>query len=221
MDKQFWREKWQNRELGWHLPFANPVLKRHLPALDPAPGDRMFVPLCGKTLDIRWLLEQGFAVVGAELSERAVRELFEELGFEPEVTAWDGGHRWRHGDLTVFQGDLFALTAADLGPVDRVYDRAALVALPEALRARYAPHVATLTGNAPQLLISFEYDPSEMDGPPFPVQPDEIHRLYGDRYTLEELSRQDVIDSQDRFKDAGVTSFVQVAWRLNPLSRSY
>lgn len=71
------------------------------------------------------------------------------------------------------------------------------------------------------MLISFEYDPSEMDGPPFPVQPDEIHRLYGDRYTLEELSRQDVIDSQDRFKDAGVTSFVQVAWRLNPLSRSY
>ena len=97
MDKQFWREKWQNQELGWHLPFANPVLKRHLPALDPAPGARVFVPLCGKTLDIRWLLEQGFAVAGAELSEQAVRELFEEHGMEKRyldiiAEKWQGGY---------------------------------------------------------------------------------------------------------------------------------
>src|SRR5690606_35997899 len=105
----------------------------------------------------------------------------------------------------------------DLGPVDLVYDRAALVALPDTIRARYAPHVAALAGPAAQLLISFEYDPAEMAGPPFPVRPDEIQRLYGDRYTLAELARQDVIDNQDRFKAVGVSSFVQVVWKLTCL----
>jgi len=118
----------------------------------------------------------------------------------------------------VFQGDLFQLTAEQLGPVDLVYDRAALVALPEVMRARYAPHLRALTGAAPQLLITFEYDPAEMDGPPFPVFAEEVRRLYQDHYALRDLSRQDVIENQDRFKEAGVTSFMQVAWKLNPLA---
>ncbi|MBL7250992.1 thiopurine S-methyltransferase [Alloalcanivorax marinus] len=218
MESAFWKDKWQKQELGFHLPFVNPVLKRNLPAFDLAEGARVFVPLCGKTLDMGWLLAQGHRVVGAELSELAVRQLFEELGVAPEVDDWAGGQRWRHGELTVFQGDLFQLTAEQLGPVDLVYDRAALVALPEAMRARYAPHLRALTGAAPQLLIAFEYDPAEMDGPPFPVFAEEVRRLYQDHYTLRELSRQDVIENQDRFKEAGVTSFVQVAWKLNPLA---
>ncbi|MBZ9540238.1 thiopurine S-methyltransferase [Modicisalibacter tunisiensis] len=214
MKPDFWRSRWQNAQLGFHLPFVHPILERHLPGFALPAGARVFVPLCGKTRDIGWLLAQGHEVVGAELSELAVGQLFGELGLEPTIDPWEGGQRWHHGGLSVFQGDIFALAPGALGRVDLVYDRAALVALPEAMRKTYVAKVLSLSGEAPQLLISFEYDPHEMDGPPFPVLPDELHRLYDGAYTLTELSRKDVIAHQARFREAGVTRFMEVAWRL-------
>jgi len=214
MEADFWRSRWQNAQLGFHLPFVHPILERYLPGFGLPAGARVFVPLCGKTQDIGWLLAQGYEVVGAELSELAVGQLFEELGVEPTIDDWEGGRRWRHGGLTVFQGDIFALPAGALGRVDLVYDRAALVALPEAMRKTYVAQVLTLSGEAPQLLIAFEYDHREMPGPPFPVLPDELQRLYGDAHALTELSRKDVIAHQARFREAGVTRFEEIAWRL-------
>ncbi|MEC9481788.1 MAG: thiopurine S-methyltransferase, partial [Halomonas sp.] len=200
---------------GFHLPFVHPILKRNLPGFGLAADARVFLPLCGKTLDIGWLLEQDYQVVGVELSEIAVAQLFEELGVDPQPKEWAGGRCWRHDGLTVFQGDIFTLTVAELGPVDLVYDRAALVALPPAMRTRYAEHLLALSGGAPQLLITFEYDPAEKDGPPFPVLPEELAGHYAQRYTITELSRKDVLQASPNFREAGVTRFVEVAWRLD------
>lgn len=217
MEKQFWEEKWQAQELGFHLPFVHPILKRNLAAFDLPAGATVFLPLCGKTLDIGWLLEQGLRVVGVELSELAVSQLFESLGVSPDVSPWGDGQVWRHGALTVFQGDVFALTADDLGDVAMVYDRAALVALPAAMRERYAAHLATVTAHAPQLLITFEYDQNRMDGPPFSVPAEDVERLYGSSHELECLSRKDVIDNQPAFRERGLDRFEEIAWRLTPL----
>jgi len=217
MEKQFWKEKWQAQELGFHLPFVHPILKRNLAAFNLPAGATVFLPLCGKTLDIGWLLDQGLRVVGVELSELAVSQLFESLGVSPDVSPWGDGRVWRHGALTVFQGDFFALTADDLGDVAMVYDRAALVALPAAMRERYAAHLATVTAGAPQLLITFEYDQNRMDGPPFAVPAEEVERLYGGDYALDCLSRKDVIDNQPAFRERGLDRFEEIAWRLAPL----
>lgn len=217
MEKQFWEEKWQAQELGFHLSFVHPILKRNLDGFDLPAGTTVFLPLCGKTLDIGWLLEQGLRVVGVELSELAVSQLFESLGVSPDVSPWGDGRVWRHGALTVFQGDVFALTADDLGDVAMVYDRAALVALPAAMRERYAAHLATVTVRAPQLLITFEYDQDRMDGPPFAVPAEEVERLYGSGYALDCLSRKDVIDNQPAFRERGLDRFEEIAWRLAPL----
>lgn len=214
MERDFWRSRWRNEQLGFHLPFVHPILKRNLPGFELAADARIFLPLCGKTLDIGWLLEQGYRVVGAELSEIAVAQLFEELGVDPQPSEWAGGRCWRHAGLTVFQGDIFALAAAELGPVELVYDRAALVALLPAMRSRYAERILALSDGAPQLLITFEYDPAEKDGPPFPVPPEEVERHYGRHYAITELSRKDVLQSSLNFREAGVTRFVEVAWRL-------
>lgn len=216
MEQAFWHERWQSDQPGFHLPFVHPILTRFLSVYDLPDGAGIFLPLCGKTLDIGWLLEQGYRVVGAELSERAVGQLFGELGVEPQVDAWRGGRCFRHGALTVFQGDIFALAPAEVGAVDLVYDRAALVAMPAPMRKSYVAQVLTLSDDAPQLLISFEYDPREMDGPPFPVLPDELERLYVGTHELTELSRKDVIAHQHSFRKAGVTRFEEVAWRLSP-----
>jgi hypothetical protein len=43
---------------------------------------RFFVPLCGKTQDLKFLYDQGFHVVGCEGVEKACVEFYEENGME-------------------------------------------------------------------------------------------------------------------------------------------
>ena len=190
MEHDFWHRRWASNEIGFHQPEANPLLARHLPALQLAAGARIFLPLCGKTLDIGWLLARGYRVVGAELSELAVQQLFAELGVVPQVSRHGALGCYQAPGLDIFVGDIFALDAATLGAVDALYDRAALVALPMPLRARYAAHLQQLGGRAPQLLISFEYDQSQLPGPPFAVPAEQLEAFYAAHYRLQLLERQ-------------------------------
>lgn len=214
MEPDFWEERWQQNEIGFHLPCVHPLLERFLPVLELDEGATLLLPLCGKTLDIGYLLSLEYRVIGVELSELAVTQLFDSLELEPDVSPWCGGRCYRAGALTIFQGDFFQLTSADIGAVDGIYDRAALVALPPEMRTRYAERLVEMTFAAPQLLISFEYDQARMDGPPFSVATAEVGRLYGDLYELRELSRQDIIEKAERFRERGLDSFVEVAWHL-------
>jgi thiopurine S-methyltransferase len=182
METEFWHSKWQRNEIGFHNAEAHPLLVAHFGALALAGGSRVFLPLCGKTRDIHWLLANGHRVAGAELSPIAVEQLFAELGVAPQVAEIGGLRRYSADGIDIFAGDIFALGRAMVGPVDAIYDRAALVALPEDIRGRYAAHLADITGRAPQLLISFDYDQSLLAGPPFSVPGDEIARLYHDAY---------------------------------------
>lgn len=192
MDASFWHNRWQTNQTGWHERAVNPLLIAHFPFLGVPPGGRAFVPLCGKSLDLGWLLSRGYAVAGAELSELAVTQLFAELGIEPSLSAV-GKHRLFRGEkIEIFVGDLFDLFRETLGPVDAVYDRAALVALPEAMRGQYTAHLKTLTALAPQLVISYEYDQTAVPGPPFSVTSAELHRHYSDSYALTRLTHIEV-----------------------------
>lgn len=192
MDPQFWHARWANEEVGFHLGEANPQLVRHVDALSISAGDRVFLPLCGKTLDIGWLLSRGYRVAGAELSRKAVEQLFEDLSIEAEITPVGDLTRYSAEGLDVFVGNIFDLSPGVLGPVDAVYDRAALVALPEDMRGKYTAHMMDLTGKAPQLLVSFAYDQAQMNGPPFAVHNDEIHGHYQDHYELTHLQNMDM-----------------------------
>lgn len=184
MDHDFWREKWSKNEIAFHEGATNALLLRHFARLSLQNGARLFLPLCGKSRDIHWLLSQGLRVAGAELSKIAVEQLFAELGVTPLVERRGDVERYSAPQIDIFQGDFFAVTAASLGAVEGIYDRAALVALPEPLRARYAAHLASITNAAPQLLISYVYDQSALAGPPFSVSDEEVRRLYGDTYKL-------------------------------------
>src|SRR5262249_2938954 len=160
----------------------NPLLVKYFNELSLAKCSRIFVPLCGKTLDISWLLSKGYPVAGAELSQIAIEQLFMELGMQPEISTVGGVEQWSSNNLDIFVGDIFALSRKMLGPVDAVYDRAALVAFPEEMRKRYTAHLTEITGKAPQLLISYDYDQSKMDGPPFSVSNEEVERHYAGNY---------------------------------------
>ncbi|MET0313797.1 MAG: thiopurine S-methyltransferase [Hansschlegelia sp.] len=192
MDAEFWRERWREGRLGWHHPAAHPMLVRRLPEFGLAEGARVFLPLCGKTLDVGWLLSTGFRVAGAELVETAVEQLFAGLGVEPRIEPAGPLSRYSAPGVDIFVGDIFDLNPATLGPVDLVYDRAALVALPEPIRRRYAAHVTALAAGAPQLLVTFDYDQSRMDGPPFSVTEAEVRALYGSAYDVAPVDSAEV-----------------------------
>ena len=190
MEHDFWHSKWHKNEIGFHEPEGNALLVKYADALLDSASPRIFVPLCGKTKDIGWLLANGCEVVGAELSEIAITQLFAELDIEPKVTTVGHLKLFKNGPLSIFVGDIFELTVETLGNVTGIYDRAALVALPTALREKYAAHICTITKRAPILLISFDYDQSVMPGPPFCVDETEVTRLYNTSYTISLLERE-------------------------------
>ena len=192
MDLEFWHQKWTKKELGFHEGHPNVFLVRHFSTLKLKIGARVFVPLCGKTRDISWLLSQGCRVAGAELHEEAVQELFAELDLQPEIDRRGDTLTYRGPDLDLFVGDIFELDADRLGPVQAVYDRAALVALPKEMRKRYTAHLKQVAVQAPWLLIHFPYDQRQMEGPPFAVSIEEVVEHYGDDYLITILESQPV-----------------------------
>ena len=188
MEHSFWHQRWQNSEIGFHEPEANPDLVQHWPALGLPVGSRVFVPLCGKTLDIGWLLSQGYRVAGAELSELAIEQLFSELGLTPQITelVTESGklRHYQAENIDIFVGDIFTLSAEQLGPIDGIYDRAALIALPEPMRQRYVVHLRAITRQAPQLLITLQYNTALLQGPPFHISHEEVQEHYAASYAV-------------------------------------
>lgn len=209
MEQEFWHRRWQNGEIGFHEADTNPLLLRHFSELGLARGARVFVPLCGKSRDMHWLLGQGCKVTGAELSRLAVEQLFAELGLTPVISEEAALERFEAGGLTVFVGDFFDLDREKLGAVDGVYDRAALIALPTPMRERYAGHLAALTRHAPQLLVTLDYDASDVVGPPFSVPEHEVRRLYGATFHVTSLESHALKDGLK-----GVHPARESAWLL-------
>ena len=192
MDPNFWHKRWKKNEIGFHQSAVNVLLSDHFSGLSLPQTSRVFVPLCGKTRDIAWLLSQGHRVVGVELSKLAVEELFVDLGVAPKISVQGELLRYSAPGLEIFVGDIFELSGDLLGRVDAIYDRAALVAFPTEMRGRYGAHVAAITQLAPQFLICFEYDQAVMNGPPFSIDRQKVHDVYGAHYQIEPITNRDV-----------------------------
>ena len=216
MDRQFWIERWQAGQIGFNKSEVNPRLLTHRAVLPKAEGARVLVPLCGKSVDMIWLAQQGYEVVGVELSEIAVRDFFREQQLTAQVSSSPAGlTRYRAGALTLLCGDFFALERADLGHVDAFYDRAALVALPSELRARYAAQLRTLLpARVLGLLVTFEYEQTQMNGPPFAVLEAEVRALYEPEFLVEPLASYDILDDEPRFRQAGLSALSERVYRL-------
>ncbi|MGI9247062.1 MAG: thiopurine S-methyltransferase [Steroidobacteraceae bacterium] len=215
MHPEFWHERWRTGQIGFHQSGPHPFLERWWPSLGVPAESRVYVPLCGKSLDMVWLAVRGHRIVGSELSEIAVREFFGEHASEPAARATGPFRVHAAGPFEIFEGDALALTPELLGPVAAAYDRAALVALPAPLRRTYADLFATLLpASARSLLVTFEYDQSRKAGPPFAVAEAEVHQLYGTAFVVERLDCVDIIEASPKFAEAGVGSLHEVAYAL-------
>jgi thiopurine S-methyltransferase len=217
MEHTFWHDKWAKNEIGFHLSQAHPWLVGHLEQYPLAEYETVFVPLCGKTLDIGLLLSKGARVIANELSEKAVEELFDQLGYTAEVSDWKGtGKIYRAESLTVFVGDFFELEKEELVDVTTVYDRAAIVALPKEMRDEYAKKIIQLCGNTKQIIMTLDYDQDIMAGPPFSVPFSEVSEHYAEHFNITEVYRRDIVDLEPRFKAKGLPEFNQTLYVLEP-----
>jgi thiopurine S-methyltransferase len=172
-----WLARWRDGRIGFHEGQPNACLERHVARF--TGRRRVLVPLCGKAEDLAFLAAHGHDVLGVELAEQPVREFFATRALSPSVASHGPFVGYRAGPITLLVGDVFALTQELAGPIDALYDRAALIALPADLRPRYVDQLrALLPAGAPGLVITREYDQSQMIGPPFAVLEDELRALY-------------------------------------------
>lgn len=216
MDPEFWHQRWAEGRIGFHQAQVNALLEQHWHALGLAAGSTVLVPLAGKSLDMAWLAGRGHRVLGVELSDAACAAFFEENGLVPRLDRHGRFARRSAGGITLLAGDVFDLGDADLDGVDAAYDRAALIALPPALRRRYAD---VLYGRMPagsrMLLITLEYPPAQKQGPPFSVDAAEVAALFARDWRIELLERRDILHREPGFQAEGVTELHTSAWLLD------
>ena len=210
-----WLERWKQNRIGFHESTVNPYLSRYLPEFNLHQGDTIFLPLCGKAQDIAWLANQGFQVVGIELSEIAIKAFFSEHELQYQQFQSDRFILRKSGNISLIQGDYFDLQQEDLSACKLVYDRAALIAIDAANRDRYSNHMRSIVPNATsQLLITLDYDQTQMEGPPFAVSAEEVVQYYTPEYSLEMLEQNDVLDERPRWRDQGLTALTETVYRL-------
>jgi thiopurine S-methyltransferase len=177
MDSNFWHSRWSEGKIGFHEGKPNEHLVKHLAVL--GTKARVFVPLCGKSEDLAFLAAQGHELIGVELVESAVQAFFDEHGVKPTVSKHGPFTQYTAQNITLLAGDFFACTPALLGRVDALYDRAAVIALPEQMRGGYVKHLRTLMPvGARGLIITVEYPQDKMEGPPFSVPEAELRAHY-------------------------------------------
>ncbi len=216
MHEDFWQQRWARNEIGFHLSEVNPYLQQFWPALNVAPGERVLVPLCGKSVDMLWLAEQGYRVLGVELAQAAVEAFFNEQNLLAEIDQVGAFRRYRSGAIEVLCGDFFRLTAADLLECRAFYDRAALIALPALLRERYAAHLtAILPSDCVGLLVTLDYPQAQMSGPPFAVSELEVEQLLtSPPWVVQVLESRDVLGENQRFVQRGLNRLDERVYRL-------
>lgn len=213
-DPNFWLERWQNNEIGFHSEDVQPALIAHWPTLQIAKGTRVFVPLCGKTLDMAWLSAAGHIAVGSELSPLAVEAFFAERKLTPQTRLQPPFTIKSAGRYELWCGDFFALDKNEID-VTAAYDRAALVAMPPNLQPRYAAKMAELLpAGAKCLLIGLDYDPKEMQGPPFNVPQARVRELFGKDFEVSVIDARDGLTKSEHLKKRGITWLEEASYLL-------
>ena len=215
MEPEFWIDRWKKNDIGFHQSAVHDLLQRHWPEVHLKPGSAVLVPLCGNSLDMVWLAEAGHDVFGIELSALAVDQFFARLGLRAAAVQQDYGVLKMGGAYSLLCGDFFAVPPAATAHIKAVYDRAALVAMPPALRGAYAAQLMALTPpGARTLLISLSYEPHQMQGPPFPVPPADVEALFKPFANVRLLEEREVIATHPHFKARGITSLREAAYLL-------
>ena len=223
MEIDFWLERWDNNQTGFHQQQVNPYLVYFYgnkgPAVEQREKLKVFVPLAGKSMDMLWLSQNSYKVFAVECSDRAVKDFFEDNALNYKHASKDQHALYQSSDLPslieIFQGDFFKLQQQDLDDITDIFDRASLVALPVEMRQDYAKKMAELQRPGVRtLLVTLTFDPEEMNGPPFSVSEEEVNDLYSENFTIQKLLVKNVIEEETGLKKRGLTALDETVYKL-------
>ncbi|VAW33927.1 Thiopurine S-methyltransferase [hydrothermal vent metagenome] len=216
MEKEFWIEKWQNNQIGFHKDKTHPLLIKYIDRLQLCRNDTVFVPLCGKTVDMLWLNAQGYKVLGVELSTLAVEQFFQENNLVYKQSQDGLFNVYTYENITIYQGDFFAMTDTHCIDVSAVYDRAALIALPDELVEKYVQKMNEIIPDTiNELLITLEFvKTSGAVGPPFSTPDNKVQQLFENCTSIKLLQKLDIIAREPRFQSQGCEYVYERAYLL-------
>jgi thiopurine S-methyltransferase len=215
MEPDFWHERWAANQIGFHQCETNTYLENYWQSAGLDRGSRILVPLCGKSLDMLWLARQGYRVAGIEISTLAVEAFFSENDLQPVTTDGPGYTCWSDAGIDLYCADFFNLHNGDIGNIDGLFDRAALIAMAPSQRIAYVAHLTSLLpAQASGLLVTLDYNQQEMGGPPFPVSPDEVESLLAADFSIEPLHTADILEGNPAFRDRGLGRLMEHVYRL-------
>ena len=200
-----WKKRWQQNQIGWHRLNFNQRMIDNLPNLNLNKGDSIFVPLCGKSLDMIYLANSGFKVIGVELSDTAVKDFFAENNLAYKIYKVDSFVVYKSDNITIYQGDIFNFKQEYLQNITAIYDRASLVALSPQLRERYGKLFdGIIISGVSYLLLVLSYEQEKIDGPPFSVDENEIKNIFNN-WEITQLASFNDIKHEAKFSNQGLT----------------
>ncbi|MFN8353122.1 MAG: thiopurine S-methyltransferase [Spirosomataceae bacterium] len=187
MEAAFWFKSW---ELGgfytsFHRKDIHPYVLNYL-SPEVIENKNILVPLCGKTVDMLYLSQFANKVIGVELVEEAILQFFQENNLPYQQV---DAETFVSGNITLLKKDFMALTPAEIGPIDWIYDRASLVALPYEMRTDYLHALDRLSSIGTQtLLITLEYFPL-INSAPFSIDANEVEQYYSRGHVIKHVEQ--------------------------------
>ncbi|XP_002736535.2 putative thiopurine S-methyltransferase [Saccoglossus kowalevskii] len=215
----FWEQRWQEGKIGFHSPNVQTFLLKYVDLLtNGKTGLRIFVPLCGKTVDMKWLADMGHHVIGVDICRMALKQFFEENNLEytmSTVKGLENGELYQSSDgrIQLYKCDIFDISRDMVGQFDGIWDRGAMTSILPTARARYCDIMVTvLKPTGRYLLVCVEYDKSKSSGPPVCLLESEIKDVYGSFLKIEKIAERNRME--EKWLKRGHTYFKECVYLL-------
>ena len=229
--------QWQGDKLGWHKEDINPHLLKHINTIllssnagnaYPIPKHNIFVPLCGKSIDLVYLATHtgisnvvGIDIVrnaavdfASEHTEFTIQEVDKQQCKEEEddtnnkigKDTTTSIQKFKGNKLTILIDDLFKMPTNNR--YDIIYDRASIVAIKPSLRQEYVNLMGTLLQPGGSILLvtldrrTTTSEEAKNDGPPFSLDEKEIRQLYETQNWVESVTLLEEVNDLTTDEDA-------------------
>jgi len=212
MEAQFWLDKWEKQETGFHLSAIHPLLQKFYARVFRQKLG-VFVPLCGKTSDLTLFAQKGSYTLGCELSDIAARAFFDSAGLKATERTFENFKSFKANNLEILVGDFFDLQRSQVKNCPTIYDRASLIALPSSMRVAYVAKLKSLFKSARMLLITLQYPQAEMKGPPFSVPQSEVEDLFSFA-SVTPLYAKNILEKEPKFAARGLSALEECVYMI-------
>lgn len=231
-DINYWAKRWVESRTGWHMDAINPILIKYLEVLtgsseksssfiEANSKKKIFVPLCGKTKDLGYLLSLGYQVFSIEGVLQAIQELDKENNFQLSFDENESIYGTSDGKLKIFFGDLFKCPIEKWGPFDFIWDRGSLIAMDYSARGEYIKFMQKSVQDSNGKFVPFryllevvDYDRTKFPGPPRPVEENEVIELYSSWSNYKLLERIPLPENHSLRKVPDMNSDIGQSWYL-------